>query len=310
MLQWAASLHQAQPSKETNKQAADLLLAQGWIDVPRGEDDDEVTDAVTDGARPCVPGPVLPSPPPVTPPPPSPVQPHRGLPFSSLLSCMARVRAWGQVWVRHWFVLKNTQLMLFSEAAKQASDLTKPVVVLETKHMKSAQRAQGVDFYKWGVILETHNGSSVRMRAPGQSDMRHLLSTLNVHCIEGEKEVAKAPEVVRSKAVIRSGYMYKKSLKQTVGVRVGKAWQRRWFVLEVETNSGDPGTVVRTAKLTYFQSNKDTKDGVELPLHETVAVKGGTGKVTTPQHTTRRAPSVAAPSHRLSPSRRSQHTRC
>ena len=62
-------------------------------------------------------------------------------------------------------------------------------------------------------------------------------------------------QVMRSKAVIRSGYLYKKSLKQT-GVRVGKAWQRRWFVLEVETNGGDEGTVVRTGKLTYFQSNK------------------------------------------------------
>ena len=57
-----------------------------------------------------------------------------------------------------------------------------------------------------------------------------MLSTLNVHCIEGAKEEEKTPEVIRSKAVIRSGYMYKKSLKQT-GVRVGKAWQRRWFVL-------------------------------------------------------------------------------
>ena len=90
--------------------------------------------------------------------------------------------------------------------------------------------------------------------------------------------------MVRSKAVIRSGYMYKKSLKQT-GVRVGKAWQRRWFVLEVETNAGkEEGTVVRTGKLTYFQSNKDTKDGVEIPLHETVAVKAGIGKTKGTEH--------------------------
>ena len=92
-------------------------------------------------------------------------------------------------------------------------------------------------------------------------------------------------EVVRSKAVIRSGYLYKKSLKQGPGVRVGKAWQRRWFVLEVETNGGDDGaTVVRTGKLTYYQSNKDTKEGVEIPLHETMAVKGAIGKTKGTEH--------------------------
>merc|ERR1719473_837777 len=99
---------------------------------------------------------------------------------------------------------------------KKASDLTRPVVQLETSAMRSAQRAQGVDFYKWGIILESSTGP-LRLRAVGQSEMRQLLSTLNVHCIESTKEEAK-PEVVRSKAIIRSGYLYKKSLKQT-GVR-------------------------------------------------------------------------------------------
>ena len=189
------------------------------------------------------------------------------------------------MWVRHWFVLKNTVLALYSEEHKKMNALTSPVVQLPTAEMASAQRAQGVDFYKWGVVLETKTSATIRLRAVGQSEMRQLLSTLNVHCIEGVKDEEVKQEVVRSKAVIRSGYLYKKSLKQGPGVRVGKAWQRRWFVLEVETNGGDDGqTVVRTGKLTYYQSNKDTKEGVEIPLHETMAVKGAVGKTKGTEH--------------------------
>ena len=87
----------------------------------------------------------------------------------------------------------------------------------------------------------------------------------------------------KQKAVLLSGYLYKKSLKQT-GVRMGKAWQRRWFVLEVETSEGEEGSIVRTGKLTYYQSNKDTKEGVEIPLHETMSVKGGLGKTKGTEH--------------------------
>ena len=68
-------------------------------------------------------------------------------------------------------------------------------------------------------------------------------------------------------------------------VRVGKAWQRRWFVLEVETNEGeDASTVVRTGKLTYYQSNKDTREGVEIPLHETMSVRASIGKTKGTEH--------------------------
>jgi len=228
MLQWAASLHAAQPTKQVNKPVADLILAQGWVDLPKSEEDDEV-------------------------------------------------------WVRHWFVLKNTVLALYSEDAKKKNELTSPTVQLATSDMRSAQRAKGVDFYKWGIVLEKTNLDVVRMRAVGQSEMRQLLSTLNVHCIEAVKDEENKPEAVRSKAVIRTGYLYKKSLKQT-GVRVGKAWQRRWFVLEVETQGQDDGTVVRTGKLTYYQSNKDTKDGVDIPLHETMQVKGALGKTKGTEH--------------------------
>mgnify|MGYP002035505489 CR=1 FL=1 len=41
---------------------------------------------------------------------------------------------------------------------------------------------------------------------------------------------------------------------------------------------------MRTGKLTYYQSNKDTKEGVEIPLHETMAVKGGLGKTKGTEH--------------------------
>ena len=230
MLQWAGSLRAAQPSKQVNKPAVDLILAQGWLDLPKEGAGDE-----------------------------------------------------DEVWVRNWFVLKNSTLFMYSEDAKLKGDLSQPVVQLATDDMKSATRAKGVDFYKWGLVLETTQGQEIRMRAIGQAEMRQLLSTLNVHCIKAPSEAETKPEFVKTKQVIRSGYLYKKSLKQT-GVRVGKAWQRRWFVLEVETNEGDPGSVVKTGKLTYYQSNKDTKDGVELPLHETVSVKGGLGKTKGTEH--------------------------
>jgi len=228
MLQWAGSLRAAQPSKVSNKPVADLILAQGWLDLPKEEHDDEV-------------------------------------------------------WVRNWFVLKNSTLFMYSEEMKNANNLSQPVVQLATDDMRSATRAKGVDFYKWGIVVETTSGSEIRMRAIGQAEMRQLLSTLNVHCIKAPSEEESKVEFVRTKQVIRSGYLYKKSLKQT-GVRVGKAWQRRWFVLEVETNEGEAGTVVKTGKLTYYQSNKDTKEGVEIPLHETISVKGGLGKTKGTEH--------------------------
>jgi len=230
MLQWAASLHAAQPTKATNKPVADLILAQGWIDLPKEGDDDEI-------------------------------------------------------WVRHWFVLKNSVLALYTEDAKTANNLTQPAVQLLTSDMRAASRAKGVEFYKWGILLETVKGE-IRLRAVGQSEMRQLLSTLNVHCIEAPVDASddSKEHFQKTKAVIRSGYLYKKSLKQT-GVRVGKAWQRRWFVLEVETAEGkEEGTVVKTGKLTYYQSNKDTKDGVEIPLHETMSVKGSLGKTKGTEH--------------------------
>jgi hypothetical protein len=89
--------------------------------------------------------------------------------------------------------------------------------------------------------------------------------------------------------------LFKKS-ERKVGVRAGKAWQRRWFVLEVETEPGDAGTQVRTGKLTYYHTSKDAKDstqaapedddsrGVEIPLHETKQVRASLGKTKGTEH--------------------------
>lgn len=159
MLQWAASLHAAQPSKTVSKPVADLILAQGWLDLPKEDDDNE------------------------------------------------------EVWVRHWFVLKNSLLSLFSEDQKTREDLSQPIVLLHTSEMRSATRAKGVDFYKWGIIIETQKNTAIRLRAVGQSEMKQLLSSLNVHCIETSTDEEKV-DFVKSKAIIRSGYLYKKSLKQ------------------------------------------------------------------------------------------------
>jgi len=232
MLQWAASLHAAQPSKQTIKQAVDLVLAQGWLDLPKQDD------------------------------------------------------AGDEIWVRHWFVLKNSQLTMFSEEQKRIDQLKQPLVALAVADMLSASRAKGVEFYKWGIVLETADGASIRMRAVGQSEMRQLLSTLNVHCIVASAESDEKP-MVKTKQTIRSGFLFKKSEKKA-GVRASKAWQRRWFVLEVQTEGGEVGTQVRTGKLTYFHSPGDAtrnpQEGVEIPLHETMGVRPGLGKTKGTEH--------------------------
>ena len=87
-------------------------------------------------------------------------------------------------WVRRWFVLRNTVLNMFTEEQKEKSDLKQPIFALTVSDMRSAVRAKGVDFYKWGLLLEKSDGTVITMRAAGQSEMRQLLSTLNVHCIQ------------------------------------------------------------------------------------------------------------------------------
>ena len=87
-------------------------------------------------------------------------------------------------WVRRWFVLRNTVLNMFTEEQKEKSDLKQPIFALAVSDMRSAVRAKGVDFYKWGLLLEKSDGTVITMRAAGQSEMRQLLSTLNVHCIQ------------------------------------------------------------------------------------------------------------------------------
>ena len=76
-----------------------------------------------------------------------------------------------------------------SPLARQAAakgPLGEPSASLQSTAMKTATRAQGADFYKWGIVVETTDGTLLRMRATGQSEMRHLLSTLNVNCIPTE----------------------------------------------------------------------------------------------------------------------------
>ena len=71
--------------------------------------------------------------------------------------------------------------------------MSQPIVALAVTDMRSAVRAKGVDFYKWGLLLETTDGTVLRMRAAGQSEMRQLLSTLNVHCIQAPLEANPNP---------------------------------------------------------------------------------------------------------------------
>ena len=126
------------------------------------------------------------------------------------------------------------------------------------------------------------------MRAAGQSEMRQLLSTLNVHCIQAPVESEKKVAVEKSKQTLKAGWLFKKSEKKA-GMALGKAWQRRWFVLEVETEAGqEENTLVKKARLTYYHSNKDAAktdgEGVEIPLNETMGVKQGLGKTKGTEH--------------------------
>ena len=147
---------------------------------------------------------------------------------------------------------------------------------------------------RWGILLETNDGTVLRMRAIGQNEMRQLLSTLMVHCLKAPsmearhaparsyiapRQNARLPLSVRARyqerkpefetttTLVKTGWLFKKSEKKAGVVHAGKAWQRRWFVLEVATSEGqEEGTIVKTATLTYYHSNKDMKEGVEIPL--------------------------------------------
>jgi len=231
MLQWAASLKNAAPTKTSSKPVVDAVLAQGWLDLPK---DDE---------------------------------------------------AEGEVWVRHWFVLKTSVLNIFTEDQKAAGQLDQPIVILMSTDMAAATRAQGVDFYKWGIILETTDGTQLRMRAVGQSEMRQLLSTLNVNSIPVKQTDTSAPAFETQTITVKSGWLFKKSEKKA-GIHTGKAWQRRWFVLEVtsEPTQREDGMLSKTAKLTYYHSQKETKEGVEIPLKEAMGVKNGIGKTKGTEH--------------------------
>ena len=177
-------------------------------------------------------------------------------------------------------------MCIYSEEAKKKNQIgstAQPVKVLLTKDMRSAQRGNGAEFFKWGIELEMADHHTYKMRAAGQSEMRQMLSTLNVHCISGGNLEEKS-KVKKSKAVIRSGYLYKKSLKTGV-VRMQKAWQRRYFVLEVTTDAGaSPNTMEHTAKLMCYEKADVKEGGAELPLSETQNVKGGTGKTKGTEH--------------------------
>jgi len=241
MLQWAASLHAAQPSKKTERAVVDSMLAQGWLDLPK---EDEAS--------------------------------------------LASTGILAEKWVRHWFVLRNTVLNMYTEEQKEKNEMGQPIVALAVSDMRSATRAKGVDFYKWGILLETTDGTVLRMRAVGQSEMRQLLSTLNVHCIQAPVEIEKKAAIEKSKQTLKAGWLFKKSEKKAGVAYAGKAWQRRWFVLEVDTEPGqDENTIMKKARLVYYHNNKDAKndgEGVEIPLFETMGVKAGLGKTKGTEH--------------------------
>jgi len=124
------------------------------------------------------------------------------------------------------------------------------------------------------------------MRAVGQSEMRQLLSTLNVNCIPTKVVEDSGPEFETTTSLLKKGWLFKKSEKVAgIAYSRGKAWQRRWFILEVTTDLGsEEGTVVKTGKLTYYHSPNASKEGVRIPLKEAMGVKSGLGKTKGTEH--------------------------
>jgi len=121
------------------------------------------------------------------------------------------------------------------------------------------------------------------MRAVGQSEMRQLLSTLNVNCIPVKQTDTSQPTFEEQTVTVKSGWLFKKSEKKA-GIHTGKAWQRRWFVLTVTSEPSTDGMISKTANLTYYHSQKETKDGVEIPLKEAMSVKTSIGKTKGTEH--------------------------
>lgn len=191
-----------------------------------------------------------------------------------------------ELWVRHWFVLKPSILQIYAEDVKikagaKGALAGPPAVELASTRMVSASRAQGVDFYRWGIVVEIADGAPpLRMRATGQSEMRQLLSTLNVNCIPVGAGASSQPAFEKTRVQLKAGWLFKKSERRS-GAPVVKAWQRRWFVLEVASELGpDEGTIVRKAQLTYHHSMRELRQsgGVVIPLHEAKSVRAGLGK--------------------------------
>jgi hypothetical protein len=197
-----------------------------------------------------------------------------------------------EVWARHWFVLKPSVLQIYPEEAKARAGSKgalsgPPTVELASLRMVSATRATGVDFYRWGIVVETADGPSLRMRAAGQSEMRQLLSTLNVNCIPVQSgRASRQASFEKTRVQLKAGWLFKKAERRS-GAPVVKAWQRRWFVLEVTSEQGkEQGTVVRTAQLTYHHSMRELRQsgGVAIPLQEAKSVKASLGRTKGTEH--------------------------
>jgi len=199
-----------------------------------------------------------------------------------------------EVWHRHWFVLKPSVLQIFSEEQKEQAGAKgalagEPAEAVQSTAMLSAYRAQGVDFYKWGIVLETADGPApLRLRATGQSEMRQLLSTLNVNCIPVRYAAgSRAASFEKTRVQLKAGWLFKKNERRSGVAPVVKAWQRRWFVLEVATDAGPTeGTVVRTAQLSYHHSVRELQrgGGVVIPLQEAKSARAAAGKTKGTEH--------------------------
>eukprot|EP00966_Prymnesium_polylepis_P148759 3436771-Prymnesium_polylepis.1 len=68
-----------------------------------------------------------------------------------------------EIWVRHWFMLTNLKLTMFSEEQKRTDQLKQPVFALDVNDMATTSLhvddmlspRWGPEFYKWGIVLET-----------------------------------------------------------------------------------------------------------------------------------------------------------
>ena len=190
-------------------------------------------------------------------------------------------------WSSRWYALRPSGLYLYS-CEQRGQEWDAPALEVEMSSVISATAATGVDFFKSIFVLERASGRSLQLRAGSRQEMRQLLGLLQLHCIHGGEQEGCA----RSRSVAMAGWLFHKAsvsgLARTVNalglhrgrtcdlttmVLGGALWQMRWLVLDVSTTQRrDPGSARGKARcdarLLSFKSDTTPDSGQPFPLDD------------------------------------------